>query len=193
MMSKFFRPQIRPLLTRLKESKGFIQMLTGARQVGKTTTLAHYLHLLEGVGMLAGLQKYAGSKVKQRSSSPKLQVLNNALMTAGSNHTLSSAQLDKEFWGRLTESAIGACLLNGAISGNYKVFYWRDSQREVDFVVRKGKHLTAIEVKSGCSSGALAGMKAFSSAFHPTKKLIIGEEGLPIEKFLSKPPEYWLF
>jgi uncharacterized protein len=49
---------------------------------GNTTTLAHYLELLEGAGMVCGLQKYAGQAVRQRASSPKLQVFNTALMGA---------------------------------------------------------------------------------------------------------------
>ena len=57
------------------------QQLQGAR---KTTTLAHYLELLSGAGMLTGFSKFAGQTVRHRGSNPKLQVLNTALMTARS-------------------------------------------------------------------------------------------------------------
>jgi predicted AAA+ superfamily ATPase len=60
------------------------KMLGQLQDAGNATTLAHYLDLLAGAGMLTGLQKYAGKAVRQRGSSPKLQVMNTALMTAPS-------------------------------------------------------------------------------------------------------------
>ena len=62
----------------------FTKMLGQLQDAGNTTTLAHYLDLLAGAGMVTGLPKYAGQVVRQRGSSPKLQVLNTALMTAQS-------------------------------------------------------------------------------------------------------------
>lgn len=38
------------------------------REAGNTTTLAHYVELLAGAGMLVGLQKFAGKDVRQRGS-----------------------------------------------------------------------------------------------------------------------------
>jgi len=127
----------------------YTKMLGQLHDAGNTTTLAHYLELLTGAGMLVGLQKYAAAVVRQRGSSPKLQVLNTALMTAPSGVTFSEARHDREFWGRLVESAVGAHLANAAAAGECEVFYWRDRNAEVDFVVRAGKSVTAIEVKSG--------------------------------------------
>lgn len=170
----------------------YTKMLGQLQSAGNTTTLAHYLHLLEGAGMLAGLRKYAGSKARQRGSSPKMQILNMALMTAISGQNLATARNNRAFWGRLTESAIGAHLMSGSAKNSYEVFYWRDRGHEVDFVVRAGKMLTAIEVKSQYPYSPLSGMKAFSSAFHPTRTLIIGRSGIGIEKFLSKSPEHWV-
>ena len=170
----------------------YTKILGQLQSAGNTTTLAHYLHLLEGAGMLTGLRKYAGSKVRQRVSSPKMQILNTALMTSISGQSIATAHSNREFWGRLTESAVGAHLVNGATQGFYEVFYWRDRNQEVDFVVRTESKLTAIEVKSQYSRSSFSGMAAFSSAFHPTQKLIVGSSGIGIEKFLSKPLEYWL-
>ena len=170
----------------------YTKMLGQLQGAGNATTLAHYLDLLEGAGLLVGLQKYAGSTARQRGSSPKMQILNTALMTALLGQNITSAQSDREFWGRLVESAVGAHLVNGSVKGSYKVFYWRDRNQEVDFVVRGGKNLTAIEVKSQSSSGSFSGIKAFSSAFRPTRKLIVGGSGITVQSFLSKPPEHWV-
>ncbi|HZL05645.1 MAG TPA: ATP-binding protein, partial [Coriobacteriia bacterium] len=127
----------------------YTKMLGQLQDAGNTTTLAHYLDLLAGAGMVRGLQKFAGQAVRQRGSSPKLQVMNTALMSATAGLTPTEARVDREHMGRLVESAVGAHLANAAARGVCEVFYWRDRNREVDFVVRAGRALVAIEVKSG--------------------------------------------
>jgi uncharacterized protein len=170
----------------------YTKMLGQLEDAGNTTTLAHYLELLEGAGMLAGLPKYAGQVVRQRGSSPKLQVLNTALMTAQSGLTLKEARRDNAFWGRIVESAAGAHLANAAAGGVCKLYYWRERDREVDFVAQAGHTLTAIEVKSGRPRDARAGLLAFSDAYRPKRKLLVGGDGIPLEEFLSRPVEHWV-
>jgi len=168
------------------------KMLGQLQDAGNATTLAHYLELLAGAGMLGGLQKFAGEAVRQRGSSPKLQVFNTALMTAQSGYTLKEAQADPEYWGRLVESAVGAHLTNAAATGTCEVFYWRDRGMEVDFIVRAGRMLTAIEVKSGRAQHARSGLAAFGDAFKPKRKLLVGGDGISLEAFLSRPVEFWV-
>jgi len=168
------------------------KMLGQLVDAGNTTTLAHYLELLAGAGMVTGLPKCAGESVRRRASSPKLQVLDTALMTATSHHTLETALEDRRFWGRLVESAVGAHLLAGAAGAGVEVYYWRERQHEVDFVLRKGGFLTAIEVKSGRDDGAPPGLEAFDRAFGPRRKLLVGTGGLELEEFLSTPVGDWL-
>ena len=170
----------------------YTKMLGQLQDAGNTTTLAHYLNLLAGAGMLTGLPKYAGAEVRRRGSSPKFQVLNTALMTAGSRLTPEQARTDHAFWGRLVESSVGAHLANAAADGSCELFYWRDRNREVDFVVRVGPSVTAIEVKSGRTRGGMSGMAAFSAAFRPTRTLLVGTGGITVEEFLSRPVEYWV-
>jgi len=168
------------------------KMVGQLQDAGNTTTLAHYLQLLAGAGMVTGLPKFAGQKVRQRASSPKLQVLNTALLTAQSSQSLEVAQEDREFWGRLTESAVGAHLLNTAVGADVEVFYWRERNREVDFVLREGGTLVAIEVKSGRRKATLSGMDAFAKAFKPTRKLLVGAGGIDLEEFLLASARTWV-
>ncbi len=170
----------------------YTKMLGQLHDAGNTTTLAHYLELLAGAGMLTGLPKYAGAAVRSRGSSPKLQVFNTALLTAQSGLTPAEARADREFWGRLTESAVGAHLANAAACGVCELFYWREGNREVDFVVRAGRRLVAIEVKSGRAPVAHSGLAAFSEAFKPKRTLLVGGDGIPVEEFLSRPVADWL-
>lgn len=168
------------------------KMVGQLQDAGNTTTLAHYLDLLAAAGMLTGLQKYAGQVVRQRGSSPKLQVLNTALITAQSGLTPAQARSDHEFWGRLVESAVGAHLANAAAAGICELFYWRERNREVDFVVRAGRELVAIEVKTARVREAQPGLAEFSAAFAPTRKLLVGGDGIGVEEFLERPVEHWL-
>ncbi len=170
----------------------YTKMLGQLQDAGNATTLAHYLDLLGGAGMLTGLQKYAGKAVRQRGSSPKLQVMNTALMTAQSGLSPGEARADREFRGRLVESAVGAHLANAAAGGACELFYWRERNREVDFVVRAGRTVIALEVKSGRAPGAFPGLGAFAEAFKPKRTLLVGGDGISLEEFLTKPVEHWL-
>ena len=142
--------------------------------------------------MLTGLQKYAGNAVRQRASSPKLQVFNTALMTALSGMSPEQARAEGEFYGRLVESAIGAHLVNEAASGACELYYWRQGDREVDFVVRAAQRLYAIEVKSTARRDGLSGMAAFRKAFDPDRSLLVGADGIDVADFLSRPLEEWI-
>jgi len=170
----------------------YTKMIGQLQDAGNTTTLAHYLELLSAAGMLTGIPKFAGEMVRSRGSSPKLQVLDTALFSAMAGYRFDEALTDREHWGRLTESAVGAHLANAAASGQCELFYWRERNREVDFVVRTGRKLIAIEVKSGRSQNVLAGMQAFNDAFKPDQLLLVGGDGIAVEEFLQMPLERWL-
>ncbi len=170
----------------------YTKMLGQLQEAGNTTTLAHYLDLLAGAGMLTGLPKYAGRAVRQRGSIPKLLVMNTALMTATAGLSPAEAREDREFHGRLVESAVGAHLVNAAAGGLGEVFYWRERNHEVDFVVRVGRRVVAIEVKSGRRRDTLPGLGAFAEAFRPTRMLLVGADGIALDEFLSRPVEHWV-
>lgn len=170
----------------------YTKMLGQLQDAGNSTTLAHYLELLAGAGMVCGLPKYAGDAARSRASSPKLQVLNTALMTVTSGITLEEARADREFWGRLVESAVGAHLANAAMRGECRLHYWRERNHEVDFVVQVGRRLTAIEVKSGRAPQTHAGTAAFTEAFKPKRSLLVGGDGIAVEDFLARPVPHWV-
>jgi predicted AAA+ superfamily ATPase len=169
----------------------YTKMLGQLQDAGNTTTLAHYLDLLSGAGMLTGLQKYMGSIVRQRGSSPKLLVRNTALMTSQSGLTLEEARQDADFWGRLTESAVGAHLANAAAAGECRLFYWREHNREVDFVLEARRRVIAIEVKSGHRHEALPGLAAFTEQVRGARPVLVGADGIPLEDALVRPVADW--
>jgi predicted AAA+ superfamily ATPase len=155
-----------------------------------TGTIAKYLDLLGKAGLVTGLQKYSGSMLRQRTASPKLLALNNALMAVASGYDYSAAKADRSLWGRMVETAVGAHLLATSPPGT--LTYWRKGKLEVDFVLSRGSLLTAIEVKSGGGGRRLPGLHAFAKAHPNCKSLLVGEEGIPLVEFLSVPADHWL-
>lgn len=168
------------------------KMLGQLQEAGNTTTLAHYLDLLAGAGMVMGLPKYSGGRARQRASSPKLQVMNTGLMTAMSTLSFEDARQERDLWGRLVESAVGAHLINNTWRTSTELFYWRERNREVDFILRAGRTAVAIEVKSGYARGTFPGMEALSRQFRIQHKLLVGPGGIGVEDFLLKPVAEWL-
>ncbi len=166
----------------------YTKILGQLQDAGNTTTLANYLQLLSECGLLGGIEKYAGNIIRKRSSSPKFQVYNNALITAQSNNIYEKAKINPEFWGRLVESSVGAHLINHSISERYNLYYWREGNNEVDFVLEKGKKVIGLEVKSGMKANN-AGMGLFAERFHPEKVLLVGTGGIPYNEFLKINPK----
>ena len=160
------------------------KMLGQLHDAGNVTTLSHYLDLLSGAGMLTGLQKYSLKKITEKASSPKLQVLNTALLSAQSDAGFEGTRVDHEKWGRFVESAIGAHLVNITRGTDISVLYWRDRNLEVDFVLKKGDDLIAIEVKSGRAKKDLPGLDAFSKNYRTKKLLLVGGDGIGTDEFL---------
>ena len=167
------------------------KMLGQLQDAGNTTTLAHYLDLLESAGLVMGLEKYAGQKVRRRSSSPKLLVLNTALMSAMQPLDLEEASGNPEYWGRLVETSVGNFLANTTKGTELELSYWFGRNREVDFILSRGRDIVAIEVKSGRRKAALSGMDAFSKEFKGKRNLLVGKQGIPLEQFLLIPPPAW--
>lgn len=155
-----------------------------------TGTVAKYLDLLGKAGLVAGLHKYSGSMLRQRTSSPKLLALNNALMAVASGYDFAAARADRSFWGRMVESAVGGHLYN---SGDPSTLaYWRKGKLEVDFVLSRGRQLVAIEVKSSGAGRGMPGLDAFAASYPDCRRLVVGENGISLVEFLSHPAEYWL-
>jgi predicted AAA+ superfamily ATPase len=173
----------------------YTKMLGTLTDAGNTVTLAHYLELLGGAGMVTGIGKYAGSAIRRRASSPKLLALNTALMTATARTTFARARADHGRWGRLVETAVGAHLW--AHADPDELGYWREGNSEVDWVVRPGRLVRsldtpiAIEVKTGHPRGT-PGTVAFRHAHRGARALVVGAGGIPIQEFLTAHPREWL-
>lgn len=196
MTSNIYKPALMKQLFELgcgysAEMLSLTKLMGQLQDAGNVTTLASYLEILDQCALLTGLQKYAHDDARKRSSIPKYQVYNNALLTAYKGRSFLADRTDPMLWGRWVESAVGAHLLGMAEEADYQVYYWRESARskaerdlEVDFIVVNSGEVTAIEVKSG-RRGMNSGLPAFEEAFHPKRSIVVGTGGVSLEDFLS--------
>jgi predicted AAA+ superfamily ATPase len=148
---------------------------------GNTDVIRSYLDLLSGAGMMSGLQKFDNKPIKSRASSPRLLVHDPSLMMAswkGKGNLLEDSALR----GHLVETAVGAYLLAKSHVEGFDVFWWRDGDQEVDFVVKRGGDITAIEVKSGRVKKS--GLLTFCKKFPNAQPLVVGDRNTSVEDFL---------
>ena len=167
------------------------KMLGQLQDAGNTTTLAHYLRLLETAFLASGLELFSRGSVRKRGSSPKLLLWNNALINALSTRSFDESIADTSWWGRLVENAVGGHLANGLHPADYSLTYWRKGKYEVDFVVARGTKLWAIEVKSG-RSGKTPGLDPFHARYPEARLLVVGGNGIPLQEFFGTPAGTWL-
>ena len=160
------------------------KMLGSLQDAGNTTTLAGYVNLLNESGLLCGLQKFSMDAALRKASIPKFQVYNNALKTVLCPFTFEQALLDRKAWGHIFESGIGAYIVSQGFAHRFEVYYWRERNDEVDFVLKKKGTIVALEVKSNAVKSN-AGLQKFKAMFNPKEVLVIGGGGLPVEEFLT--------
>ena len=168
----------------------YTKMLGQLADAGNTVTLAHYLELLANANILCGLPKYAVNKLRSRQSSPRFMVYDTSLLiwAAGASRKRFFEMPDTR--GHLVESAVGASLLARGKEEGFSVYWWRDRDKEVDFVIESGNSahetgaLTAIEVKSGRvkhTGGSMEFIRRYPHALSVT----VGGDGCSLEDFLA--------
>lgn len=164
------------------------KMLGQLQDAGNTTTLSHYLKLLETAFLISGLELFTGGIQRKRGGSPKLIVWNNGLINALAGNSMAESRRNFSWWGRLVENAVGAHLLNHLSGISYRVHYWRHSNMEVDFVVKTTKQIWGIEVKSG-NSMRTRGISSFLDMYPEARPMIVGQEGISLETFFRTDPK----
>ena len=148
------------------------KMVGQLQDAGNVTTLAGYLTTLDESILLCGLHKYASDNARKYNSVPKLMVYNTALFSVQSGMSYNKAFTEPKVWGRWVESTVGAYLLNNAEEYDYKLYYWREREDEVDFIIDSDSKLDN------------EGLSEFKKRFNPDYSLVVGSGGVPLEEFL---------
>jgi predicted AAA+ superfamily ATPase len=194
LMTKLvYKPELMQQLVELGctysgEEIALTKLLGQLQDVGNVTTLASYLSTLKESHLLCGLQKYAKDNARKYNSIPKMLVYNTALLSSLYGMNYSQVFVNPKMWGRWVESAVGAHLLNMADELDYKLYYWRERNDEVDFILEYNRQCIAIEVKSGRRT-TNKGISVFKEKFNPIHTFIVGSGGIPLEDFLSSNSE----
>lgn len=175
------------------EIVSYQKMLGTLQDAGNTTTIASYLKLLSQAFLVSTIERWSGSRIQRRGSQPKIIVLDNGILSAMNDRSFSQCIDNKDVYGRMVENAVGAQLLYIAEDHGGELFYWRERNREVDFVLSAREKLYAIEVKSGASESADAHLRAFCKKYKDAVPVVISNSDsrngseIPLAEFLADP------
>jgi len=137
---------------------------------GNVDLVKHYLSLYQKAFLLFTLEKFSTNKAQKKASSPKLLPAAPAFLNL-------FGESDR---GRRFELIVGLHLIH-----KYKnVEYWREGDKEVDYVIRIGKKIIAIEVKSGKKKNG-KGQIAFSQNFDCKTLIVTPENFEKLDELLS--------
>ncbi len=173
-----FKQAFEILMSYPAQEISYTKLLGQIQDKGNTDLIKYYISLYEGAFLIKALAKFSDNTIKIKSSSPKILPLAPCLYQLSILDEYDSAER-----GRAFELAVGAQLLRT----NEDLFYWREGDFEVDFVLRVGKKIYAIEVKSG-RKGKLAGLARFKEKYPRANLAIVTPENY--EDFERDPMGY---
>lgn len=188
-LTKIYKPALLKNLFELSckyagEILSYTKLLGQLHDAGNTTTLSHYQNLLNKSWMITGLEKFSGSDVIIKRSVPKWITYNTALSSAYSELGFTEALSELSYWGRLVERAVGSYLLNQSQIKRFDLYYWRESNNEIDFILKRNKKIVSIEVKTSKKSFH-SGIEKFNKKFKTHRNILISQNSLDWKEFLS--------
>ncbi len=155
-----FRQAFEILMAYPAQEISYTKLLGQLQEKGNVELIKNYISMYEGAFLMKALEKFSAKVIKTKSSSPKILPLAPCLY-----YLTIRDEYDSDELGRVFELAVGAQL----VRTGEELFYWREGQHEVDFILKVGRKIFAIEVKSGRKKGT-KGMNTFLSHFpksHP--------------------------
>lgn len=173
-----FRQAFEILMNYPAQEISYTKLLGQIQDKGNTELVKYYIQLYEGAFLLKALSKFSPNKIKVKTSSPKILPLAPCLYYVNSLSPYSA-----EEQGRVLELLVGAQLVRTGLD----LFYWREGKFEVDFVVKKGKRIWAVEVKSGRKKSTI-GLNAFVDHFPNAKIALIDSDNY--FEFEKNPMEF---
>ncbi len=179
------------------EILSYQKMLGQLTDAGNATTLVHYFDLLAAAFLLTPLSRWSGNRLRQKTSTPKIIIRDNALVNA-LQFTTPPLPIDPAWRGRLMENAIGALLVTQAEQEGSEIFYWRDRDAEVDFVLRRGTEILGLEIKSSPAEKQFKGLQVFQHRYPRARIKVITPGRTPkaissvlVREFFRNPQSAW--
>ena len=154
----------------------YTKLLGQLQNKGNTDLIKTYISFYEKAFLFRSLEKFSSKAVKIKSSTPKFLPLSPCF-------SLLSQQNQSP--GRSFEATVGAQLLR--LPGD--LYYWRERNREVDFVFCFRHKIYGIEVKSGKKKFS-SGMEVFLNKFKEARPVFIDKDNY--KSFLSQTEQFLL-
>lgn len=158
-----FKQAFEILITYPAQEISYTKLLGQLQAKGNVELIKHYIRLYEGAFLVRALEKFSTSTIKVRSSSPKILPLCPAFFYSNILDEYSATEK-----GRAFELIVGAQLVRTGLD----LYYWREGIYEVDYILKKGRKIWAIEVKSGKKKNS-KGIEIFLEKFPHAKSVII--------------------
>ena len=154
----------------------YTKLLGQLQNKGNTDLIKTYISFYEKAFLFKPLEKFSLKAIRMKSSTPKFLPLSPCFSLLSHREDLSS---------RVFEATVGAQLLR--LQGN--LYYWRERNKEVDFVFCFKNKIYGIEVKFGKKKSS-SGMETFLNKFKKAHPVFIDKSNY--EKFLSHTENFLL-
>lgn len=157
-------------------------------EAGSTNTVARYFEGLERAFLIARVPRWRGTQEQVKDSAPKIVIRDNGLITSILYPMLDKKQIDDVVLNRLRKNFSGAVLLTLAEQLNGKLYYFRDRDVEVDFILQLPGRLVAIQVVTGDIPKANHGLRIFKRRFPEAEMVTVG----PFQPKGDIRVKYWI-
>lgn len=158
-----FRQAFEILMAYPAQEISYTKLLGQIQNKGNVELIKHYLHLYQGAFLVKVLEKFSLKTIKTKSSSPKILPLAPCFYYLT---LLDEYQKDEK--GRAFELVVGSQL----VRIGWPLYYWRDGKHEIDFVLKYGRQIFAVEVKSNRKK-PIAGFEAFKKLYPGAKYIVV--------------------
>ncbi|MFN8791941.1 MAG: ATP-binding protein, partial [Bdellovibrionales bacterium] len=158
-----FRQAFEMLIGYPAQEISYTKLLGQLQERGNVEIIKNYIRLYEGAYLIKALEKYSPATIKTKSSSPKILPLAPCFyyLTLMDEYT-------REEKGRALELLVGAQL----VRTDGQLYYWREGSAEVDYVLKRGRYVWAIEVKSR-ERPSYRGLEAFRKKYPKSYSVVV--------------------
>lgn len=158
-----FRQAFDILMAYPAQEISYTKLLGQLQEKGNVELIKNYISMYEGAFLMKALEKFSAKVIKIKSSSPKILPLAPCLY-----YLTIRDEYESDEAGRVFELIVGAQL----VRTGEELFYWREGPSEVDYVLKVGRKIYAIEVKSGRRKST-KGMEAFLKQYPKANSIYI--------------------
>ena len=161
-----FKQAFELLISYPAQEISYTKLLGQLQERGNVELVKHYISLYEGAYLIRALEKFSNKATLTKGSSPKIIPLAPCLP-----YLQSRIPYDKDQRGRIFELLVGIQL----VRTDEELYYWRAGTFEVDYVLKQGGHIWAIEVKSNRKKSR-KGLDEFKKNFPNSRTCILDIE-----------------